>query len=745
MLPPLIEAKLAAPSLRGNLIDRPRIRRLLDAGGDVALTLVAAPAGYGKTTAVRVWCARHDDAVAWVTLDADDNDPGRFWRYVATALDRVREGLGRAALRRLDASGDAFEGAVDELLNGAAAFGSRLIVVLDDMQAVTDEECVASIDHALEHLPSNVRVVAITRIDPALRLAHFRARSALSELRADELALTTAEATELLVDKGELSLRPEEVEAIVKRTEGWPAAVVLAGLWLRTLDDPVSAVREFGGDNRFVADYLSSEVLVSLDDRQRSFVQGISVLGEFTVELCDAVLERTDSLEQLAELERLNLFVVRLERGGWYRIHPLLAEFAQAELAAADPDTAIRLHRKAAEWFRGRGLPMEALRHAAEAGDDGYVADILTEYHLGLVSNGSSRTLLSWVRSLPDEVVLEHPELTIAAAIASMLHGSGSIERRRYIRFADRAREGLSGEMETYVEGFSLIARGMMLDDGVGQGLADGRRALEIAPVGWDVLVNAAHDVIARALFFAGDFEGARDVALRVLVNPEIDKSTPALVVARTTLALVALERGRLAEARTHAEAARAAVGRIGSSRSWLGGNVCAALGAVFAAEGDLAHAEQELSTAHHFFHDEAPTVHEAWLLVLLAGVRVRRGRVLEAEKALRAATELLDDLPDSGRVPEMAAEVARELEETMHRADGGELLEKPTEAELRVLRMLASDLSTREIGEQLFLSASTIHSHKHALYRKLGVHTRQEAVARAEAIGLLEGSDSPG
>jgi LuxR family transcriptional regulator, maltose regulon positive regulatory protein len=741
-LPPLLEAKLAAPSLRSGFVHRPRIRRALDAGNESSLTLVAAPAGYGKTTAVRMWCAGHDDAVAWVTLDAGDNDPGRLWTYVATAMDRVRQGLGRAALRRL-AVGGALEGAVDELLNGMAAFESRLTVVLDDLHAVSSEECLVSIDHLLEHLPPNVRVVATTRIDPALRLAHLRAHGALSELRSRELAFNPVEAQELLALDG--GLDTEDIEILVERTEGWPAALVLAGLWLQTLDDPVSAVREFGGDNHFVADYLSREVLVSLDDSQRSFIDGIAVLGEFTAELCDGVLERTDSAKQLAELERSNLFVQRLERGGWYRIHSLLAEFANVELAARDPGAPTRIQRRAAEWFRARGLPMEAIRYAAAGGDHELVADVLTECHLGLISNGGSRTYLSWARTLPDDVVVAHPQLTVAGACASMLHGSGSLERRRYIRLADRARLGLSGDADAYVEGFSLIAQGMTLDGGVGQAVLHGRRALEVAPVGLDAMVNGALDVVARALFFAGDLEGAYDTALRVLENPAIDQSTPALAVARTTLCLVDLERGRLDSARSHAEAARAAVGRISSSRSWLGGNACAALGAVLAAEGDLPHAEQELSTAQHFFHDEVATVHEAWLLVLLAGVRVRRGRLLEAERALQAAREKLDDLPDSGRIPEMAAEIERELAIATDRAGGGELLEPPTEAELRVLRLLDSDLSTRQIGEQLYISASTVHSHKHSLYHKLGVHSRPEAVARADALGLLQRSDSPG
>ena len=181
------------------MVDRPRVRRALDAGRDASLTLVAAPAGYGKTTAVRDWCASLDAALAWVVLDAGDNDPVLLWRYVATAVDRVRPGLGRGALRRLGVAGSPVEVAVDELLNGAAALRRELVIVLDDLQAVTSQECLASIDYALAHLPANTHVVLVTRVDPALKLARLRAAGALAEVRQADLAFTAAEAHELLV------------------------------------------------------------------------------------------------------------------------------------------------------------------------------------------------------------------------------------------------------------------------------------------------------------------------------------------------------------------------------------------------------------------------------------------------------------------------------------------------------------------------------------------------------------------
>jgi len=737
--PALVEAKLTPPRLRPGTVERPRIMAALDAGGGVPLTLVAAPPGFGKTTAVRAWCMRRRTAVAWITLDPRDNDPDVLWTYVATAVDRVRRGLGRAALHRLGTAGASTEARVDELMNGLAAYGGEVAIILDDLHSVTDRDCLASIDYALAQLPPRARVIALARTDPGLRLSRLRANGDLAELRADDLAFTAAETRELLVERGQLrGLDADELELLYDRTGGWPAVLVLATLWLRSVDDPHRALHDFGLGQQYVAGYLSEEVFDSLAPDARRFLLQASVLGRFTAELCDAALGRSDSAAMLAALAS-TLLVSSLERGGWFEVHGLVAEFAGLQLASEDPGAARRIHRRAAEWCREQRMAVEAIEHAAAAGDHEMVADVLAEQQLWIFRSGGARTLLRWIRTLPEDVVVDHPELAVAAATSAFVVGRGTLAVRRYLHLADRAQRDRPDGVDNYVLAEAAMVRAATIEGGVDAAVRWGERAVELATAGGDQALVAARGALARALYFAGEDDTAMAEASRAIEHPDIDRRPPGHAFARATLALVAVEHGDLARAREHAEVARRIVGRVGNSRTWLGANTSVALGKVLIAEGSLPEAERELAHAQGFFDDEVPTVHHAWLAVLIAQVRCRRGHLERAQAALAAARRELRAIPDVGRIAGIADDLARELTELRTRVDGGELLATPSPAELAVLRLLPSELSAREIGDALFLSSNTVRSHMRAIYRKLGVSTRAEAVARAAALGLID------
>jgi LuxR family maltose regulon positive regulatory protein len=577
----------------------------------------------------------------------------------------------------------------------------------------------------------------ITRADPDLGLARLRARGELAELRANELALTEDEARELLIDRGRLPLGDDDIQILLKRTEGWPAALYLAALWLRNHPDPHRAVRAFGGNHRYVAEYLSHEALGALSPDDLEFVLHVAVLGRFTAELCDSVLDRSDSAQRLAELEQSNFFIFRLERQEWFRVHALFAQFAAAR-ASHQPGAVSDIHRRAARWLRSHGLIAEAIEHAAAAHDYEVVAEILSEYHWQLIRTGRSATLLRWTQTLPDERLLDHPELTAAAATAATLVGGAAIERRRYLGLARRSSAERPARFGDYELAVVTMVRASAVDNGVEAAVADGQRAVELARGAAADILIAALAALAEAAYFAGDLDAAWSAASHACEHPDALRQVPGYALARSMLALIAADRGWLGSARRHAEEARAIVGRITSSRSWLGAHAAVALGAVLDADGDLGGAEREFSYAERFFHDDLATIHHAYLLVRLADVRRRRGRIDEADATMIQVHEALDELADCGVIPARAAAVERHLKQARRQASRGEVLQAPSEAELAVLRLLGSDLSAREIAEELFLSPNTIRSHTRALYRKLGVSSRSDAVARATAVGLL-------
>ena len=563
------------------------------------------------------------------------------------------------------------DSSIDTLLNEIAAAGGEHVLILDDLQTVTDVECIESLDYALEHLPPNLRVIAITRIDPALRLAHLRAAGALTELRADELAFSAAEVRALLVDQAGLDLGHEEVERLREHTEGWPAALVLAALWLGSVDDPRTAVREFGGDHRFIVDYLTTEVLDALPEADRAFVLRIAVLGRVTAPLCDGVLGGSGAAAMLARLERSIQFVVRLERGGWYRVHPLFSQFACFRLAAEEPGAERELHRRAADWLQANGLPVEAAEHAAAASDHATVAHLLAEHHLALIRNGGERALLRRVQTLPNELVVEHPELAVAGATAATMLGR-AVERRRLLQLAERTRA-------EYPERYSTVRRRGRRHGARRRGRRGRRRVGRggaprggLAAAGADEALVAALAGYARALYYAGRPDTAWAAALRAVEHPDAARRAPGHAFARSTLALIALDRSQPVTARVHSCEARALVSAVGLSRSWLGAHVAAAYGLVLAAEGDPAGAERELVYAQHFLGDEVATVHHAWLQVVLARVRCARGRLAEADAALDAARATVRELADCGDVPALADAVEAQLRGARERARAG-------------------------------------------------------------------------
>ncbi len=739
----MIEPKLMLPRVHAGMLRRTRLLEMLDDHGGSALTVLDAGVGYGKTTLVRSWCIERSEAVIWMTLDSADDDPVRLWMHLATAVDRLGQGLGSRTLRRLGVRGVQIETAVDELMNGLVAYGRPVTIVLDDLHAVRSEASLGSIGHAIERLPAGARLVVSTRRDPALGLARLRASRALTEVRARELAFTVDEAQELFI-RERIELSRGSVDLLVERTEGWPAGLYLAALWLRDLDDPDQGVRAFAGSARHVGDYLTAEVLTALPTETRDFLVKTSVLGRFTPELCDAVLGREDPAAVLEGLARSNMFLVALDaRAQWYRYHHLFGELLQLELRR---DAAHELRRRAAEWCRAHGLIEDAIEYAFAAGDAETVAKLLLETHLQFIRGGRVGQFLGWVRRLPPELLIEHPLLPAAGAAAAGLLARPEIEVRRLLAVSERSRRERPQAWSPYVEAVVEFTRAEVIERGdVGAAAEHARRAVAAARAGADVLSVGALATLSQALFFAGDLDESRRIAAQAIERPDAPDSNNGFVGSLGLLALVDAEQGRNDAAERSAREAIGFAREHFEADSWLVSLAHLGLALACAATGRLDEAEREALRGERLRRSVQPTVGHAHALLVLAQVRVARSRLTSAASDLKRARAMFEEFPDPGRLPAIASTLEQHLATARASVGNGRVAESPSEAELAVLRCLATGLSRREIGAQLYISLNTVKTHNRELYRKLGARSRAEAVARGEALGLLERTESPG
>jgi LuxR family transcriptional regulator, maltose regulon positive regulatory protein len=436
----LLATKLSIPQTRRGRVARSRLFERLDQGMAQELILVCAPAGFGKTTLLADWATTAKCPVGWLSLDPQDNDPVRFWRYVVAALDRACEGLAERLLPVLTASRLAVsQGVPTMLINQLEAGSGDIALVLDDYHAIDSSAIHEGIGFLLRRLPTRLHVVIASRSDPPLPLARLRATGELLELRAADLRFTAEEAAAFLHETWGLNLLPEAVAALETRTEGWAVGLQLAALSLRKRPDPDAFLEEFTGSHRYVLDYLSEEVLDRQPETQMRFLLETSLLEQLCGPLCDAVTGRSDGTEMLEELERAGLFVVPLdEERRWYRLHHLFRDLLRARLQHVDEERLPTLHRRAAAWCEQHGLIDYAIRHASAAGDAPWAARVV-EQHLGeTLRRGESGMLTQWLALLPDDAVRSRPALCLALGLMELHLGHlESVER--LLEHAERA------------------------------------------------------------------------------------------------------------------------------------------------------------------------------------------------------------------------------------------------------------------------------------------------------------------
>lgn len=418
---PILTTKLFVPPRPANLIPRRRLIDALNAGLNHKLTLICAPAGFGKTTLAAAW--RHaleggelngvdssPPCFAWLSLDESDNDPAHFLTYVIAALQRDHDGLGETAVSLLQSPQPPdFKHVVAYLINETAALPHQIVLVLDDYHLIDNPAIHDSIAYLLDNLPPQLHLAITTRIDPPLPLARLRARRQMTEIRADDLRFTTEEAAAFLQQMWHIDVSPRHVAALEARTEGWIAGLQLAALSMQRIEDArdiASFVDAFTGSHRYVLDYLLDEVLHQQPADVQDFLLRSAILQRLSAPLCNAVLETRNSQAMLERLEAANLFVVSLdERREWYRYHHLFADLLRHRLNQSQPELLPGLHRRAGEWYAAAGLVDEAVTHWLAAGEPERAAALVAEVRWQIHGRGEIATLQRWLDLLPPALV----------------------------------------------------------------------------------------------------------------------------------------------------------------------------------------------------------------------------------------------------------------------------------------------------------------------------------------------------
>lgn len=732
-----LESKLHAPPVRREWVTRKDLVDDLVASADNSIVLIDAPVGYGKTTLVSQWMAADPRPFAWVTLDRLDNDPNHFWSYVIEALRRVEPAVGdwadaapvsRETLQHLF---------LPRLLSELSGSSNRIVLVLDDYHHIKNADCHELTILLLDNLPATMQVVVSSRADPPLRVGRRRVEGSMDEVRAAKLRFSYPEADALLSQVLDRKLSGEQVRKLVDQTEGWPAGLYLAAVSLRGHSDPDNFIEEFTGSDRNVADYLTSEIVGRLPDDVRQFLLRTSILNRFSAPLCDEVLESNESAAIIDDLERSNLMIVPLdEHREWYRYHQLFSDLLRSELHRTHGASVPELHRRASEWFRRTKLVSQAVHHAIEAGDGSATRELISANWYSYLNAGRLETVRSWLTAAGDEEIATDPVLSLTAAWCSALVGNVDDAERWLATARLGSVDGpLPDGAQSLDSGIALVTAMFGLG-GVSVALADAERALELEPEPghWRSVALAAFGYLS---YLSGDLETAQ-AALTEAIAPNHLKQPVLEMVARCELALMSADSGDKRRANELTQVARQMMEHHGLSGLPQSSLVYLALGRVSADDGDLHGAREMLETALKT-RSQLPRM-SPWVtlqvLLELAPVRFSQGDQDGARDLLREAQAILTSNPDAGTLGEQLQRLTRSLGRSSQRpAIFGDAL---TDRELAVLRLLPSQLTHREIAKELFVSLNTVKSHVRAIYRKMNVTSRVDAVEKARELALI-------
>ncbi|MFQ5857463.1 MAG: LuxR C-terminal-related transcriptional regulator [Anaerolineae bacterium] len=566
MTAPLLTTKLYIPPARPELVSRPRLIERLNAGLHSKLTLISAPAGFGKTTLLSEWAAGCERPIAWASLDKDDNDPTRFWGYFVAALQTVRARTGEAALALLQSPHvPPIEAILTTLINEITDIPDCFVLVLDDYHVIEAQPIHAALSFLLDHMPPQMYLVIATRADPPLPLSRLRGRGQLTELRTADLRFTPDEAAAFLNQVMGLGLSSNDVTALDARTEGWIVGLKMAALAMRGrgTERIASFVAAFAGSHRYILDYLTDEVLLQQPESVQTFLLQTAILDRLTGPLCDAVTGQSDGQTMLERLEAANLFIVPLDdERRWYRYHHLFADLLRKRLSQTQPDLQPALHRRASEWYEKNGLIGEAVSYALDTGDVELVARLVGTNALAMMEHGELTTLERWLDALPDQVVRSQPWLSVAHAW--MLAFTGQLDAvEPLLRDAEEAAVSWQQPAEEqHIRGhFAAVRACVAVVTGDKLQTAElAREALELLPADDLMTRGWAAMVLGLNLYQSGDIAAADQALSEAVKICRATGDSHVAVLALCNLGAVQMNKGQLIQAaHTFREALRLA------------------------------------------------------------------------------------------------------------------------------------------------------------------------------------------
>ncbi len=736
----LLTTKLHAPDPRDRIGREALVARLSDAAR-ARLALIRAPAGWGKSTLLSQWRSMEHGrrGFAWVTLDPSDSDPTLFWAYVIEALRSVAPELGSRSLALLRAPGVDLVGEMLPVLIGELeAFERPLVLALDDYHQLEGDAVHAGVRRLLDYLPDHVCVAIATRTEPPLQVPRLRARGQLVEVDASGLRFSVPEADVLLNELLGLELAAEDVAALHQRAEGWPAAVYLAGLSLRSRTDRHEFIVRFAGDDRHIVDYLGEEVLADLDPDTRGLLLRTSILERVNGPLCDVIADATGSARKLDTLARSNLFVVPLDdRRDWYRYHHLFRACLNAELRIESPELIPELHRRASRWFQMTGDATEAINHAIAGQDFPAASELLAAHWNAVVSTGGLRTVEMWLMALPEDVVTGDARLCLARAWTSFAKGALE-EVLPCLETAEAAPVPgplLDGTTSVASGAATLRASYWLRMGDFGKTVAYSREALALEQGPWRAI---SANCLGTASYWLDETAQARQ-QLEATIDVGRELVPLVALFAVGLLAILDCERQDWNAVSGRLHAARQMIEAAGLGEYWMTAGVELAGGLASEHRGEQAQAELAMARSLVLYRRGQAPVETANALLHLARVHVRQGHDAVATDEISEAAMLVRSCPDPGpRIQRLLSQARGRAHADARRTPAQAGVEELSEGEFRVLRLLASDLTQREIGAELYVSMNTVKSHTRSIFRKLGASSREQAVARARELELL-------